>query len=241
MQHSIIQYHFYFQNFLDNQYQFVDYDFGIDPNVTSYRYKISVLDSCGNESSLSNFHETIHLTASNGLGGVVNLIWDDYEGFAFSEYEIWRDTTGNGDWETINTVLSTNFTYVDNTIPTNSTTLRYAIEVVMPSTCTATKAQDHNSTRSNRHTITPPNPNAINESTLLNARVQPNPSNGLFTIIVEASNWSYSVLDMNGKLIMNERASTNNAEVNIQALEAGIYMIQISVDGHSIYKKVVKQ
>ena len=107
--------------------------------------------------------------------------------------------------------------------------------------CLAEKAQDHNTTRSNRHIIGPPGPNAINESTLLNARVQPNPSNGLFTIIVEASNWSYSVLDMNGKLIMNERASTTNAEVNIQALEAGIYMIQISVDGHSIYKKVVKQ
>jgi hypothetical protein len=40
---------------------------------------------------------------------------------------------------------------------------------------------------------------------------------------------------------MNERASTTNAEVNIQALEAGIYMIQISVEGDSIYKKIVKQ
>ena len=31
------------------------------------------------------------------------------------------------------------------------------------------------------------------------------------------------------------------SEVNIEALEAGIYMLQISVDGHSIYKKIVKQ
>jgi hypothetical protein len=46
---------------------------------------------------------------------------------------------------------------------------------------------------------------------------------------------------MNGKLIMNERASANTAEVNIESLEAGIYMIQISVEGQSIYRKIVKQ
>ena len=76
---------------------------------------------------------------------------------------------------------------------------------------------------------------------MLNARVQPNPSNGFFSIIVEASNWTYSILDMNGKLIMNESASAIKSEVNIEALEAGIYMLQISVEGHSVYKKIVKQ
>ena len=109
--------------------------------------------------------------------------------------------------------------------------------------CLAEKAQDHNSTRSNRHTIAPPKCQClIDESTMLNARVQPNPSNGFFSIIVEASNWAYSILDMNGKLIMNESASANESQiVNIEALEAGIYMLQISVEGHSVYKKIVKQ
>ena len=46
---------------------------------------------------------------------------------------------------------------------------------------------------------------------------------------------------MNGKLILNETVSNNNAEVNIEALEAGIYMLQISVEGQSIYRKIVKQ
>jgi len=76
---------------------------------------------------------------------------------------------------------------------------------------------------------------------LLNARIQPNPTNGFFSIIVETLNWSYIILDMNGRLIKNETVTENNAEVNIEALEAGIYMLQISVEGHSVHKKIVKQ
>ena len=225
----------------DSISQYVDNDFGIDPEVTSYRYKIAVLDSCGNESELSSFHETIHLTASNGLGGVVNLIWDDYEGFPFSEYEIWRDTTGNGDWETINTVLSTSFTYVDNTVPASATTLRYAIEVVMPQTCTAEKAQDHNTTRSNRHTIAAPNPSSMQELILSQANVYPNPNEGIFTINVKSTNWSYSLLDMSGKLISTEMVSETNKQIDMQTLETGIYLMKINLGESFIYKKVIKQ
>jgi hypothetical protein len=46
---------------------------------------------------------------------------------------------------------------------------------------------------------------------------------------------------MNGKLILNETVSNNNAEVDIETLEAGIYMLQISAEGQSIHKKIVKQ
>ena len=223
----------------DSLSQYEDVTGGVNPQVTQYRYKISVVDSCGNESDLSDFHQTIHLNAPNLVGNTADLVWQAYGGFTSNYYyRILRDSTGTNDWEVVDSVSLTTLVYTDIAVP-NTSNISYLVQIATPNTCTATKAQDHNSTRSNRASIAAPN--AINESTLLNARVQPSPNNGLFTIIVEASNWNYSVLDMNGKLIMNERASTNNAEVNIQALEAGIYMIQISVDGHSIYKKVVRQ
>jgi len=225
----------------DSLSQYEDVTGGVNPQVTQYRYKISVVDSCGNESDLSDFHQTIHLNAPNLVGNTADLVWQAYGGFTSNfYYRILRDSTGTNDWEVVDSVSLTTLVYTDISVP-NTSNISYLVQIATPNTCTATKAQDHNTTRSNRHNITPPNPSVIDESTLLNARVQPNPSNGLFAIIVEASNWSYSILDMNGKLIMNERASTNNAEVNIQALEAGIYMIQISVEGDSIYKKIVKQ
>ena len=225
----------------DSLSQYEDVTGGVNPQVTQYRYKISVVDSCGNESDLSDFHQTIHLNAPNLVGNTADLVWQAYGGFTSNYYyRILRDSTGTNDWEVVDSVSLTTLVYTDIAVP-NTSNISYLVQIATPNTCTATKAQDHNTTRSNRHNITPPNPSLIDELDFLNTWVQPNPSNGLFTIIVEASNWSYSVLDMNGKLIMNETASTNKAEVNIEALEAGIYMIQISVEGDSIYKKIVKQ
>ena len=77
----------------DSLSQFVDTANGINPNVTSYRYKVSILDTCGTESNLSYYHETMHLSTNQGIGGEVNLIWDEYEGFPIVYYYILRDST----------------------------------------------------------------------------------------------------------------------------------------------------
>ena len=224
----------------DSISQFVDNSFGVDPAVTSYRYEISVLDSCGNESDLSSFHETIHLTSNLGLNDEVNLIWDDYEGFVFTQYNILRDSTGNGNWEQIANVANTSFTYTDLT-PPQSSSLRYLVEVVLPFTCSATKAQDHNTTRSNRATIAAPNANSLEELILSQASVYPNPSKGIFTINVKSDNWNYSLYDMSGKIISTEMVSETNKQIDIQTLETGIYLMKINLGDSSIFKKVIKQ
>ena len=221
----------------DSLSQFVDT--AANSSVHSYRYKLRTIDSCGNYSEFLAYHKTIHLVSNIGLNNTVNLIWDDYIGFQYLTFYINRYQPTIG-WEVLDSVAANIHSYTDNSF-LSLAGLQYDIEAVPIMPCLAEKAQDHNSTRSNRHTIAPPSPSLIDESTMLNARVQPNPSNGFFSIIVEASNWTYSILDMNGKLIMNESASANKVEVNIEALEAGIYMLQISVEGHSVYKKILKQ
>ncbi len=224
----------------DSLSQFIDT--AANSSIHSYRYKLRTLDSCNNASEFLAYHKTIHLVSNIGLNSVVNLIWDDYIGFEYLTFYInrYHPTTG---WEVLDSVAANVHSYTDNSYPSLAG-LEYDIEVIPVMPCVAEKAQDHNTTRSNRHTIAPPgppSPSLIDESTLLNARIQPNPSNGFFSIIVEASNWTYSIVDMNGKLIMNEAVAANNAEVHIEALEAGIYILQISVEGHSVRKKIVKQ
>ncbi len=221
----------------DSLSQFIDT--AANSSVHSYRYKLRTIDSCGNFSEFLAYHKTIHLVSNIGLNNTVNLVWDDYIGFDYLTFYInrYHPTTG---WEVLDSVAANIHSYTDSSYPSLAG-LEYDIEVIPTFPCLAEKAQDHNTTRSNRHTIAPPNANAIDELTLLNARVQPNPSNGLFSIFVETSNWSYSILDMNGKLILNETVSNNNAEVNIETLEAGIYMLQISAEDQSIHKKIVKQ
>lgn len=228
----------------DSISEYVDNDFGVDPNVTSYRYKIGVLDSCANESTLSNFHETIHLTSSVGLSGEFNLIWDNYEGILFNEYLILRDTIGNGTWDSIGSVLSTSFTYVDNTVPSTVTSLKYAIEVVLPSTCTAEKVNDHNSTRSNRSTISAPNNSvsSIDDFILKNVTVYPNPVNSFLTIKIASNDWKYMVLDVSGRQVITEKVVENNTEIiDLSSLENGVYFLQVQMGKNTIVKRIVKQ
>lgn len=47
------------------------------PDEMSHFYKISLVDSCGNESAMSPFHKSIHLQTSMGLSNEINLFWDE--------------------------------------------------------------------------------------------------------------------------------------------------------------------
>jgi len=135
----------------DSLSQFTDNTLGINPNVTSYRYKLSYTDTCGNESPMSNFHETIHLSTNLAPNGGVNLIWDGYEGIPLSYYRILRDSSYTNTWEVLDSVTNNVFIWTDANPPTNGA--QYLIEVVIPYTCTSTKSVDHNTTRSNRGTV----------------------------------------------------------------------------------------
>lgn len=133
--------------------RFIDTTNGVNPNVTSYRYKLSVLDSCGNESPLSDHHKTMHIIVSKDINNDPVIQWDDYEGFVVNSYRILRDTTGAYDWGLLGTVAFGINSYTDLSppmIPFN----RYILEVVPPDTCTASKmGTDYNTTRSNNTSI----------------------------------------------------------------------------------------
>jgi PKD repeat protein len=85
---NIVYYNIYRYNSNYNSYQsiglvpFNDADFYIDnssnPSEQSYKYKISNINICADESSLSNSHKTILLTATTN-SEKVSLNWEPYE------------------------------------------------------------------------------------------------------------------------------------------------------------------
>ena len=87
-----------------------------NPNSTAHQYKISLLDTCGAESFLSDYHSTIFLqNLGNG-----NLSWAPYEiENAINPviyYRVYRDTAGNGNFAPLNTIIpggNTSYTDVD--------------------------------------------------------------------------------------------------------------------------------
>jgi len=224
----------------DSLSQFVDLTFGVDPNVTSYRYKISAVDTCGGESALSNHHETIHLTSSLGVGGEVNLIWDDYEGFPFASYNILLDSTETGNYFVLANVPNTNFTYTDFNPPSDSAD--YLIEVIIPVGCTSTKA-NHNTTRSNKGKPGSIMTKVFNQEILNKASVYPNPASQSLNIELNGSNnWEYKIFNVTGKLIQQEtQINTQKRLLNIKNWPKGIYLIQIQVGDQFVNRKIIKQ
>ncbi|MBI4645976.1 MAG: PKD domain-containing protein [Bacteroidia bacterium] len=122
-------------------------DINSNAQLHSWRYKMSAVDTCGNESMESPPHQTIHLTANLGVGNTVNLIWNHYDGFLYDTYYIWRYKASTG-WLVIDSISSNLNSYTD-TIP-GIGTVKYFIEAPSPEVCTASaKAQNHNGSRSN--------------------------------------------------------------------------------------------
>ena len=66
------------------------------PESHGDKYKISVLDTCGNESDLSFYHKTMNLTIA-AFGSTMGLNWDDYVdesgNYAPFRYYIYRGTS----------------------------------------------------------------------------------------------------------------------------------------------------
>ena len=86
-----------------------------DPNVSSWKYKIAVKDTCGNISVKSPYHKTLFTQNNTG-----NFSWNNYqiEGQplpvpALSNYLFQRDNLSNGNWATIQTLSASSLAYTD--------------------------------------------------------------------------------------------------------------------------------
>jgi len=227
---------------------------GVNPQITSYKYKISVVDTCGYENLLSDFHETMHVTASLGTPPpAINLVWDSYVGFPVSYYYILRDSTGLGNYEKIDSVSNTNFTYTDLGPPAG--TVYYLIEAKHPTGCNATlvsaKSKNFNKTRSNyqNKTITGvPNPQGF--GILAGLNVYPNPYTGKTQItysLTERANVSLEVYNILGKKIQtiaNKMQGQGTYNYTFSAKDigfvSGIYVLKFRAGNNIIDRFLVE-
>jgi hypothetical protein len=214
-------------------------DISSNPSVQAYRYKLSLLDSCGIESALGSMHKTIHLTINQGVGQTWNLIWSHYEGFTFPSYNIYRGTTP-GNLTLLTTIASNLSSYTDLTPPGG--VVYYQIEIVNPNPCDPTlKMLNYNDSRSNIVTS-----GAAGIQNLLNnggISIYPNPTKGV--LIIEANliktPFDITILDAQGKIIMSERCDSDLKEMNISSLKTGIYFVKINNDSINRTVRIVKQ
>ncbi|MCH2225262.1 MAG: T9SS type A sorting domain-containing protein, partial [Crocinitomicaceae bacterium] len=212
------------------------------PGLRSWRYKLGTVDTCGNESILSEAHKTMHITLSSSAG-TYNLAWDHYEGFAYSTYYIWRHTDQSG-WIEIDQVATSITTYTN--VPPTEDGIDYMVEIQPPMTCTSTlKATDYNSSRSNKSEDSGIIQNGPDDSGFAEDQIDfelyPNPTEGQVKIVLgEWSDYTISLIDISGKLIYETNINGENSLLDLTHLESGSYLIKVNSDKGEGISKLVK-
>jgi hypothetical protein len=207
------------------------------PEENPYFYKISITDSCGNESDLSPLHKSIHLVANLGVNNEVNLNWDEYEGFVYYEYEIFRGSALT-ELFSIRTISASIRSWSDKSAPSGKN--YYRILVVKPEPCfpTAHKALEYSSPFSNydEETLT-----GISETEQAGFNIYPNPFSNRTTITFNNPDFKKHqliLMDLTGKVIRQiDDITGNQVELQRENLSPGLYMIELR--GADVYRSVV--
>lgn len=210
----------------------------------AWKYKLVTIDSCGISSSTVASHKTIHMNAELISGGTeVELTWDNYIGFSYSDVNVLRNHNGTG-WVVIATLPATQFTYTDNNLPTNGT-LEYSVEAIPTSPCVASRAINHNTTRSNKGSVAAPVGISENEN-LQHLKIFPNPTSGIFRIegvYSTEEKINIEVFDMTGRSVYSNLfvVSNQSIQLDLSNYENGLYSIRISTVSASTTKSLVIQ
>ncbi len=244
----IMQYRIYREGAITGQYNLLGstpynafstfVDTGANPLQQSYRYKLSILDSCGNESSLSPMHKTNHLASNMGASGEINLQWTPYEGATYQTHKVLRSNAGSP-FTLIGQVAGNMYSFTDLTPPIGQN--RYFVEIEVDGGCTPTigKGISFSTVQSNRVAMNVIGIPSIDVET--HFRIYPNPAKDEVTIqsSVNLSDASYELLDILGRTVLNGSITSDETKINIGKLSTGVYLLTVSSDDRQM-KQTIK-
>ena len=197
------------------------------PNLLSHRYKISYTDSCGFESELSTYHQTIHLTANLGLTNEVNLNWSEYMGIPFPTYDIYRGNHPDS-MSVLIQVPSTVTSFTDDNPPTGM--IYYQIGMSNPSGCNPSiKADpDYSSSLSNIDQVNVSGIEEVNENN--GFKLYPNPAKNELQVTLKGTftdHIQYAVYNSIGITVLKGLIKERSISLDVSSLTSGPYIIQV--------------
>ena len=176
-----------------------------------------------------------------GLGGAINLIWDDYAGFDYSTFNINRHTSATG-WEQIAQLPNSLHSYSDS--PSDYDGLWYSVTVEIPGDCTpitdsrasggpyfqaSSNIEDEGSTNTKLEKL------SVGE-----LQIYPNPTSG--NVLIKA-NWisDIQIVNINGQLIYKKTINKPSAKLDLSDLPKAVYFIKlVNKESISINKLVLE-
>jgi len=211
------------------------------PDILPHRYRISYIDSCGDVSELSAFHQTMHLSASLGILNDINLNWTGYMGIPFPAYDIYRGTHPDSITK-LRQVPSTVTSFTDDDPPDGM--VWYQISITNPAGCNPQlkSSPDYSSSRSNIEQV---NVIGIGKSFKdLPFSVYPNPANSELFIHVNIEGnepYKFFIYNLLGNTMMEGAIRKDVTRIDIGSLVPGLYVIKtVSDSGCQAYSFCVE-
>ena len=81
----------------------------------------------------------------------------------------------------------------------------------------------------------------IDENNQNDFNIYPNPAQDKISIVGKSNNYSYSIFDMSGRVLLEGKASSMTEQVNLSLLNQGAYLIKINNNNHITSLRFIKQ
>lgn len=214
-------------------------DSNSNPDERAARYKISAVDVLGGETVTSTVHKTIHLTINAGMSGAWNLIWDNYEGFDYLSYNIYRGSSSS-DLALLTQVSNGMTSFTDLNPPTGA---YYCIEVVNPNGCGTAKKSGATLATSRSNIVKTTLTSMINpEKNGLD--IYPNPAKEMVYVNYAGEinrNATLQIINMQGQIMKQYQLVDNQTQVDISFLPKGVYLFKVRSNEQFSVKRMVKE
>ncbi len=227
------------------------------PNQQQYLYKVTAVDSSGNETPIDDtrYHKTMLLQYAGSTGGI-NLSWSNrYEidgvPFDYDSYIIYRGTDSTT-LDSINTVSGSLFAYVDTDPVANQGRVYYRVAGVLnnrecaPTSIFKADAGPFSQSLSNLEDNRLKGDAIGNEvADQINLQVYPNPFRKQTTIAYTIQNTSkvsievYNVVGEKLETIVNKELEQGNYRYQYEPDMPGVYYLQFTIDGDMVTKKII--
>ena len=209
-------------------------DWNANPAMRSQRYKLSCVDTCGNESGQSFYHNTLHLVSTYGdLADEVRLIWNKYDSVEYVEYIISSGPSPE-ELKEVARVPKDVQTYVLRNV---LDTIYFQVSIELPAECVPTAdlkagtgpySHSLSNLDDNRKLLT----NQRDHRSVMEVSAYPNPFTDRTRILFPnpaRTVYRLVVYDINGKKV-REIGQIRDSEVFLERedLDSGFYLFELS-------------
>ena len=222
---------------------------GGNPNNASFKYKLSIIDSCHNESQKSLYHQTMFFQQS-----AANLSWSPYVVESpgtnpVSGYTVFKDNNGTGAWYVFGGTTGNSYTdnsyssYPNGNWRVNAdgfnciSTQRLAAGG--HNSIDATRAKSHSNAARQQNQTTSINQVSGNS---YQVAVYPNPSNGMFNLqISNYENASVEVYNAIGQKVLTQALQTNTTQLSLIDFSSGVYQLRVIKNNAPVYQTKISK